>query len=330
MTRPRPMFLAVPGVLALALGACSGSEDAATGGTDGATADGAAAVDEDAPRVVATTAILGNIATQILDGTGAEVTVVMPPGVDPHAYEASASDGVALREADLVIANGLNLEEGLLDILEAAEGDGATVIEVADDVDPLPVGDGEGHAEDEGHAHGAEDPHVWLDPVRVGEIGRLVADAYAGVDPDAAETVEQNATAYADTMATLDADLQDLVATLGDDQRQLVTNHESLGYLAARYGLEVIDTVLPGTTTDVDVTAEAFSELVTTIREAGVAAIFADTSSSDRLAQALATEVGDVEVVELFTESLGEPGSGADGVEGMIRTNIERIVEALG
>ena len=87
---------------------------------------------------------------------------------------------------------------------------------------------------------------------------------------------------------------------------------------------------ITGTSTDVDVTASGFTELVETIRDAGVPAIFADTSSSDRLAQSLADEVGDIEVVELFTESLGEPGSGADTVAGMIRTNIERIVEALG
>lgn len=343
----RRSSVALACVLAVALAGCG----------DGGAADDGAGPDG-GPRVLVTTAILGDVVADVLADTGAEVEVLMPSGVDPHAYEPSAADGLALREADLVVANGLGLEESLLDVLDAAADDGALVVEVAEQVDPLTVaGDGEhaaaddGHAdedeehagEDDGHAdeddeddhadegdHGGLDPHVWLDPVRVGEVARVVADAYAEVDPEAAATVEANAADVAATMDALDDELQELVATLPSERRRVVSNHEALGYLAARYDLDVVATVLPGTSTDVDVTAAAFTELVGTIREAEVPAIFADTSSSDRLAQSLASELGDVEVVELFTESLGEPGSGADTVAGMIRTNVERIVEALG
>ena len=87
--------------------------------------------------------------------------------------------------------------------------------------------------------------------------------------------------------------------------------------------------MLPGTSADVDVTAAAFTELVELVQATGVPAIFAETTASDRLARALAEEVGDVEVVELYTGALGEPGSGADTLEGMLRTDVERIVDAL-
>lgn len=372
MARFRPALLVLLGVLVLALSACAGAEDAATEAdpTEGAaTDDGSsseiAATDGAEPTsVVVTTAILGDIVSQVLAGTGAEVQVIMPSGVDPHAYEASASDGLALREADLVVANGLQLEEALLDVLASVEADGVSVLEVAEELDGLlepgaeghdhshggESGDdheGESHADDEDrgdeagedhaddedhdeHDHGEFDPHVWLDPINVGEMAGIIADAYAAVDVEAADTVAANAATVVAAMTELDTELQGLVSTLDEGQRRLVTNHESLGYLAAHYDLEVIATVLPGTSTDVDVTASSFTELVETIRDAGVPAIFADTSSSDRLAQSLAEEVGGIEVVELYTESLGEPGSGADTVAGMIRTNIERIVEALG
>lgn len=373
MSRSRPSLLALIGVLVLALSACAGSDadeptdtdTSAEGVTteDDGTTEVAAASDEEPLRVVVTTGILGDIVTQVLDGAGAEVEVVMPPGVDPHAYAPSASDGLALREADLVVANGLELEESLLDVLEAAEEDGVAVVEVGEELDNvLEAGEGghghgdedhdehaegEDHAEDdhdehgdeehdedsdegEDHDHGAFDPHVWLDPINVGQIAEVVAAAYAEVDAGAADTVTANATDVVADMDALDLELQQLVATLDEEQRLLVTNHDALQYLAARYGFEVIATVLPGTSTDVDVTAAGFTELVDTIRDAGVPAIFAETSSSDRLAQSLAEEVGDIEVVELYTGSLGEPGSGADSVAGIIRTDIERIVDALG
>lgn len=354
MTRCRPSLVALLCVLVLALSACAGSdadeptdtdtstEDASTG--DGATTEVAATSGPggDPLQVVVTTGILGDIVRQVLDGTGAAVEVVMPPGVDPHAYAPSASDGLALREADLVVANGLDLEESLLDVLEAAAEDGVAVVEVGEELDTVleagEGGDGHGdedhdHDDDEDHDehdHGAFDPHIWLDPINVGQIAEVVAAAYAEVDADVADTVTGNASGVVADMEALDVELQELVATLDEDQRLLVTNHDALRYLAARYGFEVIATVLPGTSTDVDVTAAGFTELVNTIEDAGVPAIFAETSSSDRLAQSLAEEVGDIEVVELYTGSLGEPGSGADTVAGIIRTDIERIVDALG
>lgn len=130
-------------------------------------------------------------------------------------------------------------------------------------------------------------------------------------------------------MAELDDELQQLVATLPDDRRELATNHDALGYLAARYDFEVVGTVLLGTSTDAEVSARRFAELVELLEQTGVPAIFVETTASNQLAQSLAAEVGPIEVVELYTGSLGEPGSGADTVDGMIRTNVERIVDAL-
>lgn len=300
---------------------------------------GAATTPDDtsaAPSVVVTTSILGDIAANVLVGADAPVEVLLPPGADPHGYSPSAADGVTLREADLVVAVGLGLEEALEDTLASAEADGVEVLRVGELVDPIAydeVDDADEHDDaDEGdHAdEGGPDPHVWLDPLRVAEIGQHIAMAYAELAPGSAATVAAAADAYEAELVALDEELRAMVEPLPEGRRQLVTNHDALGYLAARYDLEVIATVLPGTSADVDVTAGGFTELVALLRETGVPAVFAETTASDRLARALADEVGDIEVVELYTGSLGEPGSPGGTVVGMLRTDIERIVAALG
>ncbi len=352
--------------LLLVVSACAATEGA--GSTDDG--DGATTTppEETRVQVVVTTSILGDIVGQVLAPAAAtDIEVLLPPGADPHGYAPSAADALALREADVVYAIGLGLEEALDDALAAAEEDGVRVVELGELVDPLPYddrlsdlhGDHEDHAGeddhdhddehadegehadedehagekdgDEGHAHeGGLDPHVWLDPLRAAQLGQEVAAVHAEVAPADAEAVQAAADALTERLTALDAELAELVATIPADRRQLVTNHEALGYLAARYDLDVIATVLPGTSADVDVTAGAFTELVQLLRDTGVPAVFAETTSSDRLAQALASEVEGVRVVELYTDSLGEPGSGADSIEGMLRVDVERIVDALG
>ena len=331
MSRP---VVAVLVALLIATAACGGSTDEA---------------DADALRVVVTTSVLADVVKEVLAPAGVEVELLLPPGADPHGYAPSAADAVALREADVVYAVGLGLEAALADALTAAEEEGVRVERLGPRVDPLPLGDAadlhggatDEHAEhaahaadaehaEQGHAGGTLDPHVWLDPLRVARLGQEVAAVHAALVPGDAAAVAAAADDLEARMEALDEELAGLVEQLPEDRRRLVTNHDALGYLAARYDLEVTATVLPGTSAEVDVTAAAFAELVELLRGTGIPAVFADTSSTDRLARALAEEVPGVAVVELYTGSLGEPGSGADSVEGMLRTDVERIVEALG
>ncbi len=125
--------------------------------------------------------------------------------------------------------------------------------------------------------------------------------------------------------------MQELLAGVPPERRLLVTNHEAMGYFAERYGFEILGVVIPGGSTLAEPGAAEVAELAAIIREAEVPAIFAETSYSTALADALASEAGtEVEVVELYTESLGEPGSGAETYTGMVTTNAERIAAALG
>lgn len=301
--------------------------------------------------VVATTTILGDLASNVLCDGLAEVRTVLPSGADAHSFEPTPQDAEGLRSADLLVANGLGLEAGLLDDVEAAEQAGVPVFNATDHVDLLePNGESEAESEHESeaesghepeaesehesdrgdeHGHGA-DPHFWFDPVRVADVaralGRTVAEA-TDLDPEA---VEACAEAYAARLVALDAELRETFAAVPAARRVLVTNHESLGYLADRYGFEVVGTVVPSLTTMGEANPADLEELADAVADAGVPAIFAETSSSTELADRLADLAGpDVQVVELHTESLGEAGSDAATLVGMLQVDARRIADAL-
>ena len=187
------------------------------------------------------------------------------------------------------------------------------------------------HEEDEhGHAHdhGEHDPHFWFDPVRVKLAVDQIAAQLSAADPDSAGYYYQNAAEYGEELDELHAWIQEQVDTVAPERRLLVTSHDSLSYLAKAYGFEVVGLVIPSLATHVEPSAEHIAELVEVVRERGVPALFGETTVSERLAQAVARETG-ASLVQLYSGSLGPEGSGADTYIGMVRTNVERIVEAL-
>lgn len=360
--------------------ACGGDETSSA--TDG----------DDAERVtvVATTTIWGDIVSQVA-GDAATVEVLFPVGADPHDYQASSSQVDAMANADLVVVNGLQLEEGLLDVIESLEADGANILEVAALLDPIPFGEGghahhdhddhdghdhgeeghehegedghkdedghdhgdehshdhegeEGHEDEEGHDdhdhesedgddhhghdHGDEDPHVWHDPLRIAIAVELIAEELAKLDP----TVDwmANADAYAAELRALDDEVISILDRVPDDRAKMVTNHDAFGYFADRYDFEVVGTVIPSVSTLAEPSSSELAELVQTMTEESIDVIFTETIEPTTLADAVAADVGtEVRVVELFTGSLGGPGSGGDTYVEMIRTNATRISEAL-
>ena len=180
----------------------------------------------------------------------------------------------------------------------------------------------------EGHVHGAFDPHFWFDPIRVKIAVNEIAARLAALDPDNASVYFQNAAEYEEKLDELHAWIQDKVSELAPERRLLVTSHDSFAYFAKLYGFEVIGLVIPSLSTHVEPSAEHIAALVDVIREHEVPALFGETTVSDRLAQAVARETG-AKLVQLYSGSLGPEGSGADTYLGMVRANVERIVEAL-
>jgi ABC-type Zn uptake system ZnuABC Zn-binding protein ZnuA len=190
--------------------------------------------------------------------------------------------------------------------------------------------DEHGHEED-GHAHhhhGPHDPHFWFDPIRVTAAVNAIADRLAAIDPANADAYMQNAVEYGQELDELHAWTQEQVSTVPPERRLLVTSHDSLSYFAAAYGFEIVGLVIPSLATHVEPSAEHIAGLVDVIREHNVPALFGETTVSDKLAQAVARETG-ATLVQLYSGSLGPEGSGADTYLGMVRTNVERIVEAL-
>ena len=396
--------------------------------------------------IAATTTILGDIVSNVA-GDDAEITVLLPVGADPHDFLASSAQVALLHDADLVVANGLLLEESLIDVLKAVEADGVRLFEVGELVDPLPYGAGaghddhdedegmqdhdegdghdehegehdhedghdedegehdhdeDGHDEDEGehdhehegehdedegehdhdedeghddeegehdhdegeheheegdghddegaehdhdehgegedeggehaheheHDHGSEDPHFWMDPLRVAKAAVHIAEELNKIAPS--PSWAERAEAYAASLEELDAEIRDLLSSIPEENRKLITNHDAFGYFAARYGFEVVGTVIPGGSTLAEPSSADLAALVDAIVDEGVRAIFAETIEPSILAEAVAAEVGSsVEVVELYSGSLGEPGTDAGALIGMLRVNAGRIAEAL-
>ena len=192
--------------------------------------------------------------------------------------------------------------------------------------------DHDDHADEEdGHAHhhhGPHDPHFWFDPIRVKAAVNEIATRLSAIDPANADAYAQNAAEYGQELDDLHAWTQEQVSTVPPERRQLVTSHDSLSYFASLYGFEIVGLVIPSLSPDVEPSAEHIAGLVDVIREHNVPAVFGETTVSDKLAQAVARETG-ATVVQLYSGSLGAEGSGADTYLGMVRANVERIVEAL-
>jgi zinc/manganese transport system substrate-binding protein len=269
---------------------------------------------QERPLVAVTTNILGDVVDEVV-GEAADVMVLMPPGADPHSFEVSAKEAARLRTADLVVENGLGLEEGVARHVAAAAEDGVPVFSAGDAVDALEWTT----ADDSG-----PDPHLWTDPGRMIDVVAALEDELrsVGIDPAGAE-------AYAGQLEDLDAHMASAFAAVPADRRALVTNHHVFGYLADRYGFRVVGAVIPSGTTLASPSAADLRDLAEAIDEAGVPTIFADASHPARLAEVLAEEA-DVHVVirPLATESLTADGD-ASTYLGMMRANTASIVDGL-
>ncbi|MEU1853175.1 zinc ABC transporter substrate-binding protein AztC [Streptomyces sp. NPDC019990] len=283
---------------------------------------------EDRPRVVVTTNILGDI-TQEIVGDEADVTVLMKPNSDPHSFGLSAVQAAELERADLVVFNGLGLEENVLRHVQAAREAGVATFEAGKAVNPLTF-----QAHDDGGPEGEAgrpDPHFWTDPDRVRRAARLIADQVVehvdGVDEKA---IRANADRYGDQLADLTVWMEKSFDRIPEQRRALVTNHHVFGYLADRFGFRVIGAVIPSGTTLASPSSSDLRSLTAAMRAAGVRTVFADSSQPTRLAEVLRTEMGGrVRVVELYSESLTEKGKGAGTYLQMMRANTTAMADGL-
>lgn len=236
--------------------------------------------------------------------------------------------------ADAVTVDGISVANAWVRPALASEGhdhDEADDDDHADDhMDEVACEIAGEHGEDDHeHAETECDAHIWGDPNNAMIMAQNIAQAFADADPANADVYMANAAAYVDTLAALDAELADLFATIPEDQRVLVTNHDFLGYLADRYDFEVIGVIIPGGATLAEPSPQDVAGLIEVVRDEGVPAIFAEISNTSALAQVIADEVGaDVEIVYLYSGALSADGGATTYVEYM-RANAQAIVTAL-
>jgi len=285
-------------------------------------------------QVIATTSIIGDIVAQV-GGEAIELTTLMGPGQDPHSYKPTPQEMATVSQADVVFVNGWDLEEALAHDLEQIAEDVPTV-PVSAGIEPLTFGEHGQERQGEDHTDAqtarAADPHVWFSVHNVEQWVENVERVLAALDPANAETYARNAAAYRVKLEDLQAYVHGQLAAIPAERRYLVTNHDSLGYLAHEYDLTVLGTVLPAASTVAEPSASDLAALVNVMQEHGLCTLFAETTISPKLAETVAAELGDcgkVAVLKLYTGAVGPAGSGADSYIGMFRYDVDTIVTGL-
>jgi ABC-type Zn uptake system ZnuABC Zn-binding protein ZnuA len=320
-----------------------------------------AAAQDQPLKVVATTTIVADVAKNV-GGDLVSVTPLVPPDADAHAFEPAPQDALAVSEADVVLAVGAGYEAFLsgleenaarTDIVSISDGvtmypfvldeDAASSGEVDVNVEPLGVlgtddicdAHHDEHDEPEAteaaeheHEHGGCDPHVWTDPTNVMIWADNIAEVFAAKDPDHADTYRANAEAYRAQLAGADEAISQILSTVPDERRVLVTNHEFMSYFARAYGFSLVGVVVPGGTTGGETDPQAVAGLITTVKNAGVPAIFAEASANTQLIDAVASDAG-ARVVSTLSESLTAAGGVADTYLAYLTYNAQTIADAL-
>ncbi len=280
----------------------------------------------DKPQVIAVETFLADVAGRVSGGL-LSVEALLPIGIDPHGYQPMPRDVARVADAALVIVNGAGFE-GFLDELvrnasDSGRGGGPKIVEASAGLAPRA-----GNPAD-GRDHGDIDPHFFMDPVLMIDYARNIADAFSALDAKNAKTYRANADAYAEELRALDRWIAAQVETLPRDKRLLVTNHESLGYFADRYGFTVVGTILPGASSLASASARQLARLTERIKGSGAKAIFLETGASAKLAEQVAAEAGIRTITGLYTHSLSGPEGPAATYIDMMKYDARAIVEGL-
>jgi manganese/iron transport system substrate-binding protein len=292
------------GLAALLVAGCSGSGGAGDGDGGGG-----------GLRVVATTTQVADLAANV-GGDRVQVTSLLKPGIDAHDYEPSPADIDAIARADLVVQNGVGLEEWLGDTIESS-GFAGPVVDASQGVRLRQV-------------DGAADPHIWQDPDNAQRMAANIERGLAAAEPADATAFAANLAAYTKELEALDAEVERQIDGLAN--KKVVTNHDAFGYYLDRYGLELVGSVIPSFDTSAELSGRDIRDLVAKIKATGVKAIFSETSLPPRAAETIGREAGVRVVVgadALYGDALGPPGSDGDTYLKMIRHNTATIVENL-
>ena len=325
--------------LSLVLVACSG------GSSDEV---GCPVIENRKINVVATTPMIGEFVSQV-SGDSINLTVLMPPEADPHTYEPAPQDAGKIADADLVFYTGLMYEPApLIELLENSVCGSEALAEVGESVFPIEFKEGghddhgekehddhdeeghddddeEGHDDHDGHNHGAYDPHFWFDPNRVAYAAEFIESKLVEFDPSNSAAYEAAGEAYADELKGLTSQVSELISSIPSQNRKLITTHESLGYLEAKFGLEVLSTIIPDLDSSNEISPSQLVGVIDVIEDNNVKVIFIEAEAPSVYAETIVAETGIKAVEGLWVETL-RPGQ---TYPEFLITAVELIVENL-
>ena len=351
--RTRPIYKIGAIVLSIVLIACG------TGSTtDEATSDKI--------NVLATTPMLGDFVNQI-GGENINLTILMPTEADPHTYDPSPQDATKIADADVVFYVGLKYEpSALIKLVENTSNSDSVLVEVGESINPIEFSeedhddhdeeghddhdeeghddhdeeghddhdeeghddhDEEGHEGHEGHDHGAEDPHFWFDPLRVAMAAELMMNQLIELDPSNSEAYKTAGDAYISELNELDVTVSALIETVPSKNRKLITTHESLGYLEARYGVEVLTTIIPSLSSADEISPSQLVGVLDLIEDNDIEIIFVESEAPSVYAETIAEEANIKTVTGLWVETLRENQVYTDWITEQVELIVENLVD---
>ena len=270
------------------------------------------------PRVLAVETFLADI-TRNITGDRLVVDSLLPDNMDPHSYQPAPRDIIKVAKSEVVIINGAGVETFLAPLLENAGGT-RLLITASAGLTPLPDPSGE---------NPQGDPHFWLDPNKVIRYVETIRDGLIQVDPQGRQIYTDNAAAYIIQLQNLDTWINEQVALIPAGQRLLVTNHDSLGYFAARYGFKVVGAIIPSVSSESAPTARQLANLIDQIRISKARAIFMETGANINLAEQISGETSARIVTDLYIHSISDANGPAPTYIDMMKYNVTQIVNAL-
>jgi ABC-type Zn uptake system ZnuABC Zn-binding protein ZnuA len=281
-------------------------------------------------KVIAVESFLADI-VQNIAGERMVVDTLMPKGLDPHSFEPTPRDVARISDSDILFVNGAGFEawlEGVIEnlpetlvVVEASAGLQSRTVEEEDHAD-------EGKLEEEDDHE--IDPHFWLDPTLVITYAENIRDGLIAIDPEGKEIYSSNTEEYIQQLKDLDVYIQEKIAVIPMERRLIVTNHESFGYFADRYGFEIVGTIIHSVSSGAAPSAQQMAELVDQMRASGAIAIFMETGTNPQLAEQLAKETNIKIVYDLYTHSVSDSDGQASTYIDLMKYNVEQMINALG
>ena len=268
--------------------------------------------------VVCSTTQISDFARQIV-GDDWEVLCVLAPGQDPHTYQTRIEDAEMVQRADLCLENGWHLE-GAEWMQKLASNANKPIVTCVSGVQPLKV---------EEQEEFVNDPHAWFAPANAAVYVRNILEAVSNIDPENAHRFQQRAALYLGELNALNNWINDQVNQIPAERRVLVTHHDAFGYFCKTFGFRSFSPA--GWTTEeiAGISVQRRQEVVKSIRETGVAAIFVETSLDQRMISEIAKEAGVKIGGDLYSDAMGPQGTAGETYIGMMRENVLTIVAAL-